>query len=184
MSPVMTCVCKQCKFFTIRKGTCNWYRGDSPIAAASCSGAHAIFIRCLCDPEPWRMVPSPTGTPFMSTRRQDLVSSRSPHLDPLPPFARPAPLSEQHSVLFPRLLEPCPTLPFVNALLCQSNAGCRRIVGLQCCSRKGGGEGHHRFSDLAHGERGRRVEWCHLHCRAPRAEEECRKDNQRRAVPS
>ena len=46
-------------------------------------------------------------------------------------------------MLFPQVLEPCPTLPFTTSppVPCQSSGRCCfcQILELQCCSRKGGG---------------------------------------------
>ena len=43
-------------------------------------------------------------------------------------------------VLFPQLLEPCRILPFINTPPCRTTMCCfRHILGVRCCSRKGGG---------------------------------------------
>ena len=43
-------------------------------------------------------------------------------------------------MLFPKLLEPCPSLPFRNTPGGKSNRCCfRQVLELWCCSHKGGG---------------------------------------------
>ena len=46
-------------------------------------------------------------------------------------------------MLFPQLLEPCPSLPFINTPFCQSNGWCCSLqnLGLWHCSRRGRGGG-------------------------------------------